>query len=270
MVFFHSILIIGLLGLLVAFILLVVSKKFAVTEDPLIEELAAALPGTNCGACGFAGCRMFAQKLAENPLTEAFCPVGGDDTNIEIAGVLGVQRELGPRKVARLLCAGTKDASAQAAIYQGVHGCHAAHLLYTGHKLCPYGCLGMGTCARVCKFGAITLKDGIVEIDEEKCVGCGVCVEACPKHCLELMPKGTKVYVACHSNDRGGQVRTACAVGCIGCKRCEKTCPVEAITVTNFFAHVDHEKCTRCGKCVEVCPVGAIHTVGDLGRVEVA
>ena len=253
-----AIIVMGVLGAGMSVMLVLASKKFAVKENPQVEELMEVLPGANCGACGFAGCRAFAEEKAKNPSGDAFCPVGGDQVAKAMAEILGVQMEEQKPMVARLKCCGTNDVSALVGDYEGIRDCRAAMLLYPGHKICPYGCIGLGSCIRACQFGAISKYNGIVRIDEEKCVGCRACVSACPKNLIEMMPKESHIYVACSSNDRGGQVRTACSAGCIGCKKCEKACPVEAIRVTDFLARVDPEKCIECGKCVEVCPVQVI------------
>ena len=252
------ILALGGLGALLALMLLVASKKFAVEENPLVEEILEALPGANCGACGKAGCRAFAQEKAENPSGDAYCPPGGEETARAIAEILGVKMESQKPQVARMKCSGTNDVSAMVGEYEGIEDCRAAMLIYPGHKICPYGCIGLGSCIQACNFGAIEKENGIVKIHEDKCVGCRACVSACPKNLIEMMPKDSHIYVKCTSNDRGGRVRTACSAGCIGCMQCQKACPVDAITVTDFLARVDPEKCIDCGKCVKVCPVDVI------------
>lgn len=254
----YALIVMGIMGMAMAAMLIIASKKFAVKEDPKVEEVVEVLPGVNCGACGMAGCRAFAEEKVKNPDNDAMCPPGGQKVAEEIARILG--RNSGPMKpmVARMKCSGTHDVSAVMGEYEGIYDCRAAMLVYPGEKICPYGCVGYGSCVKACKFDAIHLENGIAVIDEDKCVGCRQCVAACPKNLIEMMPKDSKIYVKCSSNDRGGQVRTACSVGCIGCMKCAKTCPVDAITVTDYLARIDPEKCINCGKCVEVCPVNVI------------
>jgi len=252
-------LVMGLLGAAMAVMLIVADKKFAVKENPLIDEVAEVLPGANCGGCGYAGCRAFAEEKVKNPESPAFCPPGGEKVARAIAELMGVKTISLKPMVARLKCSGTNDVSAHVGDYEGIKDCRAAMLVFPGHKICPYGCVGLGSCMHACKFDAISLHNGIVKIDEEKCTACRACVSACPKHLIEMMPKDSTIYVACSSNDGGGRVRTACTAGCIGCKKCEKVCPVEAIMVTEFLSKVDQDKCIQCGKCVEVCPVQVIH-----------
>ena len=123
-----------------------------------------------------------------------------------------------------------------------------------GPKACSYGCLGFGSCVKACPFGAIDVVNGVAVVDKEACKACGKCVAKCPKHLIELVPYEQTTFVQCSSHAKGKAVTSACEVGCIGCKKCEKTCPNGAITVDNFCAHIDYSKCTNCGACKEVCP----------------
>ena len=116
----------------------------------------------------------------------------------------------------------------------------------------------VGSCVKVCPFDAIHIVDGIAVVDKEACKACGKCVAKCPRHLIELIPYDQKVAVDCSSHDKGKKVMAACEIGCIGCKKCEKTCPNGAITVEDSCAHIDYEKCTGCGACKEACPRGVI------------
>ena len=124
----------------------------------------------------------------------------------------------------------------------------------SGAKNCTFGCMGFGSCVKACPFDAIHIVNGIAVVDQEACKACGKCVAKCPRHLIELVPYDKQTRVACSSHAKGKTVTTACELGCIGCKKCEKNCPSEAITVTDFCAHIDYDKCTGCGKCKEVCP----------------
>lgn len=156
-------------------------------------------------------------------------------------------------KVARVLCGGCCEKAADKYEYRGVSDCVAASKLAGGQKKCNFGCLGYGTCAKACKFGAIQIVDGIAVIDEEKCTGCGMCKKVCPKNVIELLPKD-KLFVACRSTRTGKETVSECSAGCIGCKICEKNCPFAAISVNNNFAKIDYDKCKSCGICAEKCP----------------
>lgn len=253
-----AILVMFLLAAGVAVMLLLASRRLSVAENPLVALLESVLPGVNCGACGMASCRAFAERKSEDPEADIYCPVGGAAVAKRVAEVLEIELKPTTPMVARLLCQGTLDVSAMAITYDGIEECRAVALVNAGAKLCPYGCIGFGSCVVACPFGAIRKDNGIVVISEDICTGCGICVKVCPRHVLKLFEKGRKVYVGCSSNDRGGQVRTACAVGCIGCGKCEKTCRFDAIKVSQWKAKVDQQKCTKCGECIPVCPVSAI------------
>jgi NAD-dependent dihydropyrimidine dehydrogenase PreA subunit len=98
----------------------------------------------------------------------------------------------------------------------------------------------------------------------DKCTACNACVEACPRDIIELRkkgPKGRRVFVSCINEEKGGIAKKNCEVACIGCSKCVKVCPHDAITMNNFLAYIDFEKCKLCRDCVEVCPTNAIHEV---------
>ncbi|MFW6286660.1 MAG: RnfABCDGE type electron transport complex subunit B [Candidatus Sumerlaeota bacterium] len=248
----------ALLGFVVGLVLLVASKKFAVEENPLVEEINEVLPGTNCGACGYAGCRSLAEAFARDPELDAYCPVGGDAVAQQIAEILGIERKAAEKKIARLMCGGTVDCASRVGVYEGIEDCAAVEIVSGSPKECEWGCVGMGNCVRACPFDAIEYEDGVIKIIEEKCVGCGVCAKICPRNCIELMGSNQRIYVACHSKDKGAQVRRICTVGCIGCKKCEKNCPTGAIKVENFYAHISPELCSQCGECARQCPTNCI------------
>ena len=111
----------------------------------------------------------------------------------------------------------------------------------------------------VCPSGALHLQDGIAEVTPEKCISCGLCVEACPQHIIAMRPETAAIEVCCSSTDPGRAVKAVCSAGCIGCGICQKTCPTGAIRVQDHLARVDHTLCTGCGACVEKCPVKVIH-----------
>ena len=243
--------------------LYVASKKFYVYEDPRIDEIEAMLPGANCGGCGYAGCRAWAENAVKNRSVDPPCPVANAETMQAIARLLGIEATVAEKKVAALLCKGTHQNTRLTMEYHGITDCWAAMLVADSLNACAFSCLGLGSCLAVCNFDAMRIKDGIVHIDEEKCTGCGLCVEACPKNLLQLRPVSKFVVVTCHNTDRGADARKACKVACIGCMKCEKTCEHDAIHVQNFLAIIDYEKCTACGDCVAVCPTNAIEMRGQ-------
>jgi len=258
-VILYSVLILGGIGLLCGSLLLVASKFFSVTLDPRVGDLIQMLPGANCGACGFAGCAQYAKELVGGGASLGVCRVVVEKNLAAIASILGVENPKAEKFVAVLRCQGEDGVARKSAEYAGLKSCRAAALSFGGDKDCSYGCLGFGDCVEVCAFQAIRKGEkGLVVIDPEKCVGCGKCIEECPKGMLLLIPASSKLYVACLSRDKGKKVMQICKKGCIACKKCEKACPVEAIRVEDNLARIDVEKCTNCGLCVEACPTGSI------------
>ena len=257
----------SVLGLLLAVVLYFVAQKFKVEEDPRIDIVEAIMPGANCGGCGQAGCRAFAEACtkAEN-LDSLFCPVGGNATMKKVADALGFEVSEKAPMVAVVRCNGTCENRPKTSVYDGVASCAVKSALYAGDTGCKYGCVGCGDCVKVCNFGALSMDPatGLPVVDEEKCAACGACVKACPKGVIELRNKGPKnrrVFVSCVSQDKGAVARKACKAACIGCGKCAKVCPFEAIKVENNVAYIDFNKCKLCTKCVAECPTGAIHKV---------
>jgi len=258
-------LVMGALGLLTSGGLLIAARKFYVYEDPRIGRIEDLLPGANCGACGLPGCRAYSEALVLQG-REAACPAAGAETMAAIGGVLGKALDAGAPLKAALLCAGTDPVAKTRGIYEGLHDCRAAHLLGLAEKICPYGCMGLGTCITACSFDAIVEKDGIIEVLPDKCTGCGNCVDACPRALLQMIPEGHQVLVACASHDGAKKVKAYCSVGCVSCQACihkeikgkVRGCPHDAIRYEDGLAVIDHEACTRCWECVDMCRTDTI------------
>jgi len=259
-----SVISLGVIGAIGAIVLYIVSKKFEVFEDPRIAEVQDALPAANCGGCGFPGCSGFAVACVQAPsLAGLNCPVGGQETMEKVAGILGMTVEKSEPKIAVVRCNGTCANRPQTTYYDGAPSCSIVSSLYAGDTDCSYGCLGLGDCVTVCDFDAIKINQEtrLPEVDEDKCTSCGACVNACPKLLIELRKKGPKsrrVYVSCMNKEKGGVARKSCSVACIGCSKCEKACPFEAITIQNNLAFINDDKCRLCRKCVSECPTSAI------------
>ena len=247
------VLIVAVIGLIAGVGLALASKFMAVPVDERQEQLREALPGANCGACGFSGCDGYAAALAAGEVTPDKCAPGGNSTVAVLAEILGVEAgEIAPM-VAHIHCAGTPECTPNKFDYSGMQSCNAANLIHSGPLMCRYGCMGFGDCMRACDFGAITIKDGRPVICEEKCTACGKCVKACPKTLISLVPKGSPVHANCSNKSRGAAVAKACRVSCIACMQCEKNCPTGAVKVIYNCAVIDHSLCNGCGKCKEVC-----------------
>lgn len=260
----YTILTLSIIGVLSAIILYFVAQKFKVYEDPRIDQVEGNLPGANCGGCGYAGCRAFAEACVKRgELADLFCPVGGNDTMAGVAGILGIVAVKKDPRVAVVRCNGTCEHRPKTNIFDGAMSCAVAASLYAGDTGCQYGCLGCGDCVVACDFDAIHMNPvtGLPEVDDEKCVACGACAKACPKTLIEMRkkaPKDRKIYVSCRNMDKGAVARKSCAVACIGCSKCEKECNYDAITIANNLAFIDSDKCKLCRKCVTVCPTNAI------------
>ncbi|MFH1531209.1 MAG: RnfABCDGE type electron transport complex subunit B [Pseudomonadota bacterium] len=249
----------GALGALLATMLIVAAKKFYVYEDPRIAQVEYALPGANCGGCGFPGCSGFARHVVESRDPDALCPPGGAEVQAAVAAILGMAASAAAPKTAQVRCKGTDAKALSLGTYLGIHDCTAADLVMGGHKVCPYGCLGLGTCVKACQFGALSIVDGIAIVDEGKCTGCTKCVAECPRGIINMLDKGPRVVVDCHSADKGNAVKKYCQVGCFTCMICVKKCPDEAISVVKDIVVIDPQKCTHCGICIGLCPQDVIN-----------
>lgn len=242
-------------GLVCAAVLVIADKFFAVQEDPRIEAVAAALPGINCGGCGYAGCADYARALVLAHAATNLCGPGGAETARKVAQLLGVAPAAYEKKVALILCGGDSTQAVRKHLYNGVADCTAAHAVDGGDKLCRYGCLGYGSCARVCPVDAIEMTaNHLAVVHPDICIGCGACVKACPRSLPKLVPAARSIHVLCRSRDKGPVVRKACSVGCIACTLCTKLADNEAIKMDGFLAVVDYSKPLTNEAVVEKCP----------------
>jgi len=258
------ILIVAVIGLLAGVVLTIASKYMAVEVNEAVLKVKEALPGINCGACGYSGCEEYAKNIVEDKTVKTnLCTPGGSEVALEISKILGINFEAVVGMQAIVKCSGTPENTTNVMEYQGLQSCAANKLFYRGRGACHNACLGFGDCVHVCEFDAIKIVDTVAVVDKSKCVGCGVCVSNCPNHVIKIMPSTQKLYVRCSSTDPGAYTRKVCKAGCIACKLCEKVCPEGAIAVKNNYARFDVEKCTGCEKCMEVCPVGVIHRVKE-------
>ena len=241
----------GVFGFLLAY----AGRIFRVGADGRADSVSKALPGLNCGGCGYAGCAAYANAVVSKNEAISKCPVGGEESAGNIAAVLGVGGGEKPKRYrAQVMCSGTNDLAKKKYIYEGIADCAAVNRLAGGDKMCPSGCIGHGTCVKVCPFGAIQIINGVAAVSYDKCRACGMCVRACPKDIIKLVPYESQYWVGCMSSDNGTLTKAYCDVGCTGCRLCQRECPNGAIKSGRHNAVIDYDKCDGCGKCSEVCP----------------
>lgn len=264
-------LLVSVTGLILGLGLAIASVVMAVPVDEKAEEIQAVLSGANCGACGFSGCAGYAEALSKGKTTDcSLCAPGGAEVACAVADIMGTSAGECKITVAMVMCNGTKENSGTMMNYTGDKSCKTASQLFGGPKSCNYGCLGYGDCMKVCENDAISICDGVARINPLACKGCKLCVKTCPKGIIEMVPLyETQAAVFCKNSSKGAITKKDCSVGCIGCMKCVRACENDAITVTNFLAHVDPEKCTGCGKCIEGCPEHCLKLVTPGGKATV-
>lgn len=261
---FIPILTLGLLTLALAGLIALANKKLYVYEDPRIDQVEDMLPHANCGACGFPGCRPFAEALVAGQILPGKCSVSSDEGRAAIASFLGVALGAEEKRVARLACNGGMNVSINQAYYKGVSTCQAATLISGGGKACSWGCLGYGDCEVVCDFDAITMNEfGIPVVDEQKCTACGDCVEACPKMLFSIHPISHRLWVACKSLEAGDEVLDVCDVGCTACGKCAMDAEDNMITMVKNLPVINYAKNHKTQDPIQRCPTGAIVWLDD-------
>jgi len=255
-----SVAILGGVGLTFAGLIALTHRKFKVWEDPRIDAVSDMLPGANCGACGQAGCRAFAEGVVGGKLQPAGCTVMGADDIVELAQFLGVEAGEANKRVARLLCAGGTNVAIQQADYLGLETCKAAAAVAGGGKGCAWGCLSLADCEVACDFDAIYMNAyGLPVVIPDKCTACGDCVEACPKDLFTLMPIEHQLIVQCKSALEGDEIEAVCKVACTACGRCAADAAPGLIEMKGGLAVVDYDKYELASpKAIERCPTDAI------------
>jgi Na+-translocating ferredoxin:NAD+ oxidoreductase RNF subunit RnfB len=255
----------AVLGGVLAWVLAMANKRLYVWEDPRIEEVATLLPQANCGACGTAGCRNFAESVVAGEIAPSKCTVNSPDMNAYIAKMLGVDLGQTEKQVARLACAGGNQVARNRANYVGLDTCRAAATVGGGGKDCAWGCLGLGDCEAVCDFDAIRMDQwGLPLVDTDKCTACGDCVEVCPKNLFSLQPISRKLWVACKNLADGDIAEAQCEVACTACGKCVMDAAPGLIRLDNNLAVIDYAKNNLASPvAIERCPTGAIVWLDD-------
>lgn len=159
---FTATLVLTLLGFALGGLLGLAARAFAVDENPLADEIEALLPNSQCGQCGFPGCKPLAQAIVEGQAEINSCPPGGRVLAEKIADIMGVDVNSIGEPVAPML------ASINAEL-----------------------CTGCTRCYKVCPTDAIVgANKQIHSVINKACTGCAKCQEACPEDCIELQPEG--------------------------------------------------------------------------------
>lgn len=253
-------LILGGLGLTFGVLIALAQKKLYVWEDPRIDGVTGLLPGANCGACGFAGCRAFAEAAVTGKVAPAGCTVMNEDARADVASYLGVHAGEANKRVARLLCAGGHDVAPRRASYIGIESCAAAVAVNGGGKKCAWGCVGYADCAVACDFDAIHMNaNGLPVVDIDKCTACGDCVDACPLDLFTILPLDHKLIVQCRNLLEGEDATNVCAVACNACGRCVQDAKPGLIEIRRGLATIDYDRIALAEiDATGRCPTGAI------------
>ena len=246
------IIIVGVIGLVAGVGLALASKFMAVPTDERVEKITEALPGANCGACGYSGCEGYAKAIASGEAEPDKCAPGGAAAAAEISEILGIELKT-EKKFAFIGCNGTNETVKLKYEYEGLESCSAAVLLHSGPLDCAYGCMALGDCVKACPFGALTMVESKPTVCIDMCSGCGLCAKACPKKLIKILPENAQVKIGCSNKEKGVSVVKTCTVSCIACGMCEKACEAGALKMENNLPVIDYNLCTACGKCKTAC-----------------
>ena len=265
----YAVLLMGIAGVVLGGVIAIFVKIFRVESDPRIDLALELLPGANCGGCGKAGCADFAKALAAGEVTPANCPVSSSEQISAISMALGIDSG-DVKRMQAVVCCRSYIGEVHRMYYNGVQDCVAANMVAGGPDACRYGCLGLGTCARKCPFGAIEIIGQVAVVHRELCVGCGKCAAACPRGVIKMVPADAEYHVYCNSPEKGVNKRTFCKAGCIGCRKCERLFG-DKFKISGFLSQVNYQ--SECAIDKEIagqvkCPVGCLLSADE--RLEAA
>ena len=159
-----------IVGLAIVFGLILgyASVKFKVEGDPLVDQVDNLLPQTQCGQCSYAGCRPYAEAIANGEAAINKCPPGGESTILALADLLDVEPlELDEEAGVEL------DMPNVAVIIEK-------------------DCIGCTLCIQACPVDAIVGAAKLMHtVIEDECTGCDLCLPPCPVDCIEMVPRKT-------------------------------------------------------------------------------
>ena len=262
------------LAVSMAYVLGWANRTFHVAVDPRVEQVNEALPGANCGGCGYVGCNEYAEAVVAGECPVDKCTVGGVSCATALATILGVELDESWPQRPVVHCRANYEDRLGLGDYRGEATCAAANII-NGVQGCTYGCLGFGDCDTSCAFDAIHTVDGLSTVDYDKCVGCGACARVCPRNIIHMVPFKVEqmVVVACSNRDFGKDVKAVCKVGCIGCKACQRAS--DLFKVEDNISRIDYdrydpEKMDPINVALEKCPAKSILLVGKPSEKDLA
>jgi Na+-translocating ferredoxin:NAD+ oxidoreductase RNF subunit RnfB len=265
MTFITAVVMLGALAVILVTVLAAANRLLFVATDARLEAVVSALPGTNCGACGQAGCAAFGAALIAADAAPAECTVSPADVKERLAKFLGVDVGEAQARVARLACAGGTNVALIHAHYRGENTCAAAAPVAGGGHGCAWGCLGFGDCERSCDFDAILMNEHALPIvDDDLCIACNDCVVACPQDLFVLAPRKQRLWVPCSNPLAGDELLQECQVACTACAKCAFDAP-GVISMQDNLAVVD-PAAPQTRAAIERCPTGAIVWLDEEGR----
>ena len=215
-------------------------------------QILALLPGVDCrghGGCGHKTCEACAEAIAQTG-NITMCPACNTEQVAAIAEVMGVEPVEVQEKAAFIRCDGSAAGKERLAALGSCEEAKAAGFL---HSECQWGCIGIGDCIDRCEFDAMSLEDGKIIIDRDKCTGCMACISACAQGLINMIPKEATNFIPCSSKAYETMTLETCGHGCIGCGECEKVCPENAVHVIDNCAVIDYDKCVGCVACTVKC-----------------
>ena len=152
------------LSLIIGLALGISAIKFKVDGDPIIEKIDSILPQTQCGQCGYPGCKPYATAIANGEADINQCPPGGDDGIHKLADLLGVD-------------------------YKPLNEEHGVPKPKSIAIIDEKTCIGCTLCIQACPVDAILgSAKHMHTIIEKECTGCELCLPPCPVDCIEMVP----------------------------------------------------------------------------------